>query len=147
MDTQQFPQLTLILQTLVPLRENGFHNWAQILGRAQDGCPYFLKDRELIWAYPSVWFLLPQNSVHAPKYLRAMLVSKSTALWHILMSKVTKPSGWDYPIAYRLRSILEIDWGTIPDKPSPLVVDAASKELSIQRAQLRASRSHPQGGN
>ena len=39
-----------------------------------------------------------------------------------------------------------MDWGTIPDKPSPLVVDAASKQLFIQRALLHASRSHPQGG-
>ena len=30
-----------------PLWENGFHNWAQILGRAPHGRPYFLEDRNL----------------------------------------------------------------------------------------------------
>jgi hypothetical protein len=34
------------------------------------------------------------------------------------------------------------DWGTLPDKPSPLVVDNASKQLSIRRALLRAARAH-----
>jgi hypothetical protein len=52
----------------------------------------------------------------------------------------------DDPIAYRWRSILESDWGTIPDQPSPLVVDNVSTQLSIQSALLRASRAHPQGG-
>jgi len=73
-----------------------------------------------------------------------MHASTSIAHWHILKSKVIKPSGWDDPIAHRWRSILEMNWDKVLDKPSPLVVDATSKQLSMQRALLRASRSHPQ---
>ena len=129
-----------------PLWENGFHNWTQIFGQALDGRPNFLEDREIIWANPSVRFPLPQKRVHARKYARATLASTSMAHWYILMSNVNKPFGLDDPIAHRWRSILEMDWGTIPDKPSPLVLDAASKQLSNQRALMRATRFHPQGG-
>ncbi len=48
LNTQQFLQPTLILQELVPVWENGFHNWSQILGQFLDNRPYFLVDRELI---------------------------------------------------------------------------------------------------
>ena len=76
-------------------------------------------------------FPLPQNLVHALKYVMATLAFTSMAHWYILKSKATKPFGWDDPIAHRWRSILEMGWGTIPDKPSPLVVDTVSKQLSI----------------
>jgi hypothetical protein len=36
--------------------------------------------------------------------------------------------------------------GILPNKPSPLVVNGASKQLSIQRALLRTSRSNARGG-
>jgi len=65
---------------------------------------------------------------------------------HIIRSKVTKPSGWDDPIAHHWRSILPILWGIVPEKPPPLIVDAVSKQLSFQRVILLATRSHPQGG-
>ena len=76
-------------------------------------------------------FPFPKNIVYALKYLRATLASTSMTRWYILTSKVIKPFGWDDPIAHRWRSILEMGWGTIPDKPSPLVVDTVSKQLSI----------------
>jgi hypothetical protein len=46
-EEQPFPQKTIILQKLVPLRDHSIHAWAQILGRGPDGRPYFLDDREL----------------------------------------------------------------------------------------------------
>jgi len=36
--------------------------------------------------------------------------------------------------------------GAIPDKPPPFLVDVDSKQLSIQREMLRASRAQSQGG-
>ncbi len=69
----------LLLQKLGSLWEHGFHNWAQILGRTQDGRTYFLEERELIWVNPSFGFPLPNTLIHALKYLRAVLVSTSFA--------------------------------------------------------------------
>ncbi len=89
--------------------ENEFHNWAQILGRAPDGRLYFLEERELIWANPSVSFPLPNNLTHALKYLRAVLASTSLAHWQNIKKKINFPAWGDDPIAYRLRSILEGD--------------------------------------
>ena len=43
---QPFPPPLFILQKLSPLWEHGVHNWTQILGRAPDGRPYFLDERE-----------------------------------------------------------------------------------------------------
>jgi hypothetical protein len=109
LDTQLFPQHTLLLQKLAPLWENGFHNWAQIIGRAPDGRPYFLEDKELTWANHLVRFPFPQNLVHALTYLKVTLASTSIDHWHIFKRKVAKLSGWDDPIAHRRRSILEMD--------------------------------------
>jgi len=74
------------------------------------------------------------------------MASTSLAHWQNLKKKITLLAWGDGPIPYRWRSIQESDWGTLPDKPSPLVVDNVSKQLSIRRAFLRASRAHPQGG-
>jgi hypothetical protein len=54
LDTQKFHRPTLLLQKCVPLWEDGFHNRTQMLGLSLDGRLYFLKERELIWANPSV---------------------------------------------------------------------------------------------
>jgi hypothetical protein len=40
-----------------------------------------------------------------------------------------------------------MDWENIPDKPSPLMVDAVTKQLSIQRAILRAASTRPTGSS
>ena len=77
---------------LVPLWENGFHNWARILGRAPDGRPYFLEERELIWANPSISFPLPNNLTHALKYIRVVLASTSFAHWQNIRKNITLPA-------------------------------------------------------
>jgi hypothetical protein len=79
LDTRQFPQPTLLLEKLVPLWENTFNNWSQILGRAPNGRLYFREERELIWANPSIRLPLPHNLVHALKYLIAVLASTNIA--------------------------------------------------------------------
>ena len=50
LNTQPYLYPTLVLQKMTPLWEHGFHDWAQIPGRAPDGRLYFLENRELIWA-------------------------------------------------------------------------------------------------
>ena len=50
---------------------------AQILGRALDGRPYFLDEREHKWANPTMKFPLPQSRTHAFIYLRALLSSRA----------------------------------------------------------------------
>jgi hypothetical protein len=47
MQTQPFPQATLLLRKLAPLWEYGIHNWAQIWCRGPADRPSFLKDKEL----------------------------------------------------------------------------------------------------
>ena len=84
---QQFPKPTLLLQNLVSLWDKGFHNWAQILDRAPDGCLYFFEEREPISANPSVNFPLPNNLTYALKYLQAVLASASLAHWQNLRKK------------------------------------------------------------
>ncbi len=93
MDTQPFPKPTLLLQKLDPLWEHGFHNWAQILGPAPDGRPYFLEERELIWSNPSMRFPLSPNVTHALSYFRATLASLSMTYWQTLRNKITKQTG------------------------------------------------------
>ncbi len=99
-DTQQFPRPTLLLKKMAPLWEHGFHKWAQILGRASGGRPYFLEARGLIWANPQMSFPLPQDVTRALSYLRATLASLSTAHWQSLKKMITRLDGWDDPIAF-----------------------------------------------
>ena len=67
--TQPFPEATFLLKKLTPLWDHGFHDWAQFLGRAPNGRPFFLDERELQWANPTMTFPLPQKLAHALKYL------------------------------------------------------------------------------
>ena len=97
MDTQQVPQPTLLMQKCVPLWEHGFHNWAQILGRATDGRPYFPDEREQILTNPSISFPLPQNLIHALKYLRAVLASTSLAHLQNIKNKINFTNVGDHP--------------------------------------------------
>ena len=60
-DQQPFPPHTLILQNLTPLWEYGVHTWTQILGRAPDARPYFLDEKELQWANPTLVFPCPHT--------------------------------------------------------------------------------------
>jgi len=80
---------------MTPLWEHGFYNWAQIMGRAPDGRPYFLEDREIIWANPSIWFPLSQTLTHALKYLRATLSSTSVTQRSRLKKHISERDGRD----------------------------------------------------
>ena len=72
-DTQPFATPLSILQKLSPLWEHGVHNWTQILGRAPNGRPYFLDEREFQWANLTMRLPLPQALTHALNYLRLLL--------------------------------------------------------------------------
>jgi hypothetical protein len=72
---QSFPQATRLLGELAPLWEYEIHNWSQILCRGSNGHPYFLKERELQWANPSMQFPLPEVVTQALTYLRVLLSS------------------------------------------------------------------------
>ena len=65
-EDQPFPQATKILHKLAPLWEHSIHEWAHILGRGPDGRPYFLDDRELQWANPTMRTPIPQSLATAP---------------------------------------------------------------------------------
>ncbi len=56
---QPFPPPTKILHKSSPLWEQGIHEWGQILGRGPNGRSYFLDDRELPWANPTLQTNLP----------------------------------------------------------------------------------------
>ena len=71
--TQTFPEPTFIIKKLTPLWDHGVHEWSQLLGRAPNGHPYSLDERELQWANPSMIFLLPEKLAHALKCLRTLL--------------------------------------------------------------------------
>jgi len=71
--THLFFEPTFIFKKLTPLRDYGVHDRTQILGRAPNGRPHFLDDKEFQWANPSMRFPLPQKLTHALKYLRTLL--------------------------------------------------------------------------
>jgi len=91
------------------------------------------REIELQCANPSLQFPLPKALTLALKYIQALLSSKYTAHWQSLCLQLTLPQGLDYQIAPRWRTMLDPDWGSLPDKPSPLAVDRASSQLSIAR--------------
>jgi len=121
-----FPQGTCLLRRLAPLWEHGIHNWSRILRRGPDGRPYFLEERQLQWANPSMQFPLPEALTQALKYLRVLLSSKDPAHWLSLCQKLTWPQGLDYSIAPRWRTMMDPDWSSLPDRPSPLAVGGQS---------------------
>jgi hypothetical protein len=49
---QAFPAAAFIIKKITPLWYHGIHDWTQILGRAPNGRPFFLADKELQWASP-----------------------------------------------------------------------------------------------
>jgi len=53
-EEQPFPPINKILQRLAPLWEHSVHDWAQMVGRGPDGRLYFLDDKELKWANPTM---------------------------------------------------------------------------------------------
>jgi hypothetical protein len=118
-EEQPFPPKTKILQKLVPLSEHSIHTWAQILGRGRDGRPYFLDDRELQWTNPTLCTPPSKFLLTALTDVRALLASKNPAHWEKLKRNIKTTTLWDLPIAPRWRDILNEDWTTIPDTPSP----------------------------
>ena len=72
--------------------------------------------------------------IRALQYLRILLYSKDQAEWSSLQGKLAMPHRLAYSIAPRWRSILNPDWGSLQDRPSPLALDKATKQLSIENA-------------
>jgi len=104
-DIQSFPQRTLLLRQLSPLWEHGFHIWSQVICRGRDGRPYFMEERELQWANPTVKFLLPEALTRALDYFRILLSSKDHAYWLSLCQKLTEPHGPEYSIASPMENL------------------------------------------
>ena len=52
--------------------------------------------------------------------------------WLLLRQTLTEPHVLEYSIAPRWRNLMGQDWSSLPDRPSPLAVDNASKQLSIE---------------
>jgi hypothetical protein len=105
LQTQPFPEAMFILKKLTLLWDHGIHDWSQLLGRAPNGRPYFLDERELQWANPSTTISLPQKLAHSLKYLRTLLSSKSPDDWRLLKPRISSPAAIDLSIAPRWRGI------------------------------------------
>ena len=98
LEVQPFPHATLLLRKLAPLWEHGIHTWSQIICRGPDGRPYFMEERELKWANPSIKFPLLEALTRALDYIRILLSSKDPTHWLSLCRKLTEPQGPDYSI-------------------------------------------------
>jgi len=133
-DTQPFPPPLFILQKLSTLWKHGVHNWTRILGRAPDGRPYFLDEREFQWANPTMRLPLPHALTRALNYLRVLLSSKDATSWRRLKSMILTLKDNNLSIAPRWRRILDLDWETLPAKPCPLIVARASRQPTIVEA-------------
>ena len=131
-DTQPFPPTINILHRLVPLWEHSICTWAQILGRGPDGRPYFLDDREIQWANPTMRTPLTQPLQEALTYLRALLSSRDPEHWVKLKRSLGATPLWDLPIAPRWRLLLEAVWADLPATPTPLALAKATRQHSIK---------------
>ena len=129
--THAFPASIFILKILTLLWDHGIHDMAQIIGRTPKGHPYFLDDRELQWANPSMGSPLPQDLTHAQKYLRTLLSSKSPEDWRLLKPKISGPQIIDLSIAPHGRDIFTPAWGNLPNRLSPLAGSGASQQPTI----------------
>jgi len=145
-EEQPFPlPSTKLLQKLVTLWEHSIHDWAQILGRGPDGRPYFLDDNKLQWANPTTRTPLPHTLLAALAYLLALLASTDPTHCDNLKRSINTIQLWDLPIAPRWRLILNEDWTTIPETPSPLTLDRATRQHSIKSALTRHPRDPTKG--
>ena len=120
-----------MLPKFAPLWEHWIRKWAQMLCRGPDGRLYFLEKRELQWANHFLQVPLPKALTQALKYLIVLLSSKDPACWLSLCQKLIWSQGLDYPIAPRWQTMMDPDWGSLPDRPSPLAVERATKQLFI----------------
>ena len=131
---QAFPDATSTLKKLTALWDNGIHEWAQILGRDPHGRPYFLDERELQWANPTLRFPLTQKLAQALKFLRALLSSTGWEDWRSKKKKLAGPEIIEPSIAPRWRNVFAPAWESLPDKPSPLTLSRASRQPTITEA-------------
>ena len=106
-----------------------------------------MEKRELQWANPSTKFPLPEALTRALVYLRILLSSKDHTQWISLCQKLTEPHGPEYSIAPRWRILMCQDSDSIPDRPSPLAVDNAAKQLSIASSLSERATSLAGGNN
>jgi len=112
-----------------------------------DDRPYFLDEREIKWANPTMRLPLPQALTHALHYLRVLLSSKDAASWRRLKSIIPIRKEHDLPIAPRWRRILGPDWGNLLDTPCPLVVARVTRQPNIVEASMHIPPPppHPNG--
>ncbi len=113
---QSFPKATLILKKITPLWDHGILEWSKILCRAPNGRPYFRDERELQWANPSMMSPLPQKLANALKYLRTLLLSKSSEDWRLLKPRISGPGAIDKLYRTALAGHLRISLGYSPRK-------------------------------
>ena len=126
------PRRRSSFENSLPLWEHGFHNWSQIMYRGPNGRPYFMEERELQWTNPSIKFPLQDAPIRALDYLMALLSSKDPPHWQSLCQELTDPQGANYSIVPRWNALMGQNWGSLPGRPSPLVVDRAIKQLFIE---------------
>ncbi len=92
MDEQPFPLPIKILHRLAPLWEHNIDDWEQILGRGPNGRPYFLDDKKLQRANPSLKAPILQKLTASLTYLRALLSSTGMGQWAKLkLKRMTAP--------------------------------------------------------
>ena len=95
----------------------------------------------------------PYHEVPPPPntHSRPQLSSTDVANWWRLFNKISTPEVVASRIAPRWRNMMELDWGSLPDKPSPLRVERASRQRSVEGALLHPTRLHQhattQGGH
>ena len=77
---------------------------------------------------------LPQALTQALHYLRVLLSSTYADSWRRLKSIILTLNDHDLPIAPRWRRILDPDWGTLPDKPCPLILARVTRQPTIVEA-------------
>ena len=70
---------------------------------------------------------LPQTQLAALTYLRALLAYTDPAHYKKLKRSIKTIPLWDLPMAPRWRLILNEDWTTNPNTPSPLTLDRATR--------------------
>jgi len=99
LEVQPIPQAMILLRKLAPLYEHGIHSWSQIICRGPDDRPYFMEERELQWANPSIKFRLQEALTRALDYLGILLSSKDHTQRVSLCQILTEPHGPDYSIA------------------------------------------------
>ena len=91
-----------------------------------------MEERELQWANPTDKFSLQKALTRALDYLRILLSSKDHTHCLSPCQKLIDPHGSKYSIASRCITLMGQDWGSLPNRPSPLAKDNATKQLSIE---------------